>query len=99
MKFKTSSSVKIALYLSLRQNRIFGTPLLRDKIFGAVTRIRPETMSGPIKKLIGTVKTWLQGYMEEASSFLSSTVEEKTVMEDELWGKEVIACINTNTSL
>ena len=41
-------------------------------------------MSGPIRKLMGPVKTRLQCYVEEASSLLSSAVEEKTVMEDEL---------------
>ena len=37
-----------------------------------------STMSGSIGKLIGPAKTRLQRYVEEASSLLSSTVEEKT---------------------
>ena len=41
-------------------------------------------MSGSIRKLIGPAKTRLQRYVEEASSLPSSTVEEKTVTEDEL---------------
>ena len=56
-------------------------------------------MSGPIRKLIGPAKTRLQRYVEEASSLPSSTVEEKTVMEDELRVEEVIARINRNVSL
>ena len=55
-----------------------------NSFFGAVTRIRTDSMSGPIRKLIGPAKTRLQRYVEEASSLLSSTVEEKTVTEDEL---------------
>ena len=46
-------------------------------------------MSGPIRKLIGPAKTRLQHYVEEASSLPSSTVEEKTVTEDELQVEEV----------
>ena len=56
-------------------------------------------MSGPIRKLIGPAKMRVQCYVEEASSLLSSAVEEKTVMEDELRVEEVIACINTIISL
>ena len=41
-------------------------------------------------------KTRLQRYVEEVSSLPSSTVEEKTVTEDELRVEEVIARINTN---
>ena len=50
-------------------------------------------MSGPIRMLIGPAKMRLQRYVEEASSLLSSTVEEKTVTEDELQVEEVIACM------
>ena len=50
---------------------------LRNRSFGAVARIRLDTMSGPIGKLIGPAKTRLQRYVEEASSLPSSTVEEK----------------------
>ena len=53
-------------------------------------------MSGPIRKLIGPAKTRLQRYVEEASSLLSSRVEEKTLEEDEILVEE---CINTNVSL
>ena len=56
-------------------------------------------MSGPIRKLIGPAKTRLQCYVEEVSSLPSSTVEKKTVTEDELRVEEVIARINTNVSL
>ena len=56
-------------------------------------------MSGPIRKLIGPGKTRLQRYIEEASSLLSSRVEEKTLEEDEIRVEEVIARINTNVSL
>ena len=56
-------------------------------------------MSGPIRKLIGPAKTRLQRYVEEANTLLSSTVEEKTVMEDEPRVEEVITRINTNVSL
>ena len=61
-----------------------------NRSFGAVTRIRLDAMSGPIRKLIGRAKTRLQRYVEEASSLLSSTVEEKIVMEDKLRVEEVI---------
>ena len=57
-------------------------------------------MSGSIRKLIGSAKMRLQHYVEEASSLPSSTVEEKTVTEDELRVEKVIAAgINTNVSL
>ena len=56
-------------------------------------------MSGLIRKLIGPAKTRLQRYVEEASSLLSSGVEEKTLEEDEIRVEEVIARINTNVSL
>ena len=56
-------------------------------------------MSAPISKLIGPAKTRLQHYVEEASSLPSSTVEEKTVTEDELRVEEVIVRINKNVSL
>ena len=56
-------------------------------------------MSGPIRKLIGPAKTRLQRYVEEASSLLSSGVEEKTLEEDEILVEEIIARINTNVSL
>ena len=56
MKFETQNGVKIALYLPLRQKRIFRLPL-QNKIFGAATRIRPDIMSGMIRKLIGPAKT------------------------------------------
>ena len=64
---------------------------LSNRSFGAVTRIRLDAMSGPIRKLIGPAKTRLQRYVEEASSLPSSTVEEKFVTEDELRVEEVIA--------
>ena len=56
-------------------------------------------MSGPIRKLIGPVKTRLQRYVEEVSSLLLSRVEEKTLEDDEIQVEEVIACININVSL
>ena len=63
-------------------------------IFGAVTRIKADVMSGPIRKLIGPAKTRLQCYVEEASSLLSSGVEEKILEDVEIRVEEVIACIN-----
>ena len=56
-------------------------------------------MSGPIRKLVGPAKTRLQCYVEEASSILSTGVEEKTLEEDKILVEEVIARINTNVSL
>ena len=56
-------------------------------------------MSGPIRKLIGPVKTRLQCYVEEASSLLLSRVEEKTLEDDEIQVEEAIVCININVSL
>ena len=56
-------------------------------------------MSGPIRKLIGPAKTRLQRYAEEASSLLSSGVEERTLEDDEIRVEEVIARININVSL
>ena len=67
--------------------------------FGAVTRIGADVMSGPIRKLIGPAKTRLQHYVEEASSLLSSGVEEKILEDDEIRVEEVIARININVSL
>ena len=67
-------------------------------IFGAMTRIRADVMSGLIRKLIGPAKTRLQRYVEEASSLLSSGVEEK-ILEDDKIRVEVIARININVSL
>ena len=69
------------------------------KIFGAVTRIRANVMSGPIRKLIGPAKIRLQRYIEEAFSLLSSGVEERTLEDDEIRVEEVIARINTHVSL
>ena len=71
--------------LSLCDEREYlGLSPLPNRSFGAVTRIRLDAMSGPIRKLIGPAKTRLQRYVEEASSLPSSTVEEKIVTEDEL---------------
>ena len=58
-----------------------------------MTRIGADVMSGPIRKLIGPAKTRLQRYVEEASSLLSSGVEEKTLEDDEIRVEEVIARI------
>ena len=63
MKFETRSGCKLFF--------------LHNRSFGAVARIRLDTMSDPIGKLIGPAKTRLQRYVEEASSLPSSTVEEK----------------------
>ena len=73
MKFETRSDCKL-LSISLCDEREYLGLSLRNRSFGAVTRI----------KLIGPAKTRLQRYLEEASSLLSSTVGEKTLMEDEL---------------
>ena len=56
-------------------------------------------MSGLIRKLIGPAKTRLQRYAEEASSLLSSGVEERTLEDDKIRVEEVIARININVSL
>ena len=84
MKFETRSGVNRSLFLSVTKKNITLRLFLHDKIFGAVTRIRLNAMSGLIRKLIAPAKTQLQRYVEEVSSLLLSTVEEKTVMEDEL---------------
>ena len=76
MKFETQSGMKIALYLPMRQKNIWDSLSLCDIIFGAVTRIRPDTMYDLIRRLIGLAKMQVQRYMEEAFSHLSSTVEE-----------------------
>ena len=77
MKFETRSGCKL-LSISLCDEREYlGVSLRnRSRSFGAVARIRLDTMSGPIGKLIGPAKTRLQRYVEEASSLPSSTVEE-----------------------
>ena len=70
--------VNCSLSLSATKENIWESLSLRNRSFGAVARrIRLDTMSGPIGKLIGPAKTRLQRYAEEASSLLSSTVEEK----------------------
>ena len=68
MKFETRSGCKLLSISPLRRKRIFGSLSLRNRSFGAVARIRLDTMSGPIGKLIGPAKTRLQRYVEEASS-------------------------------
>ena len=82
-------AVNCSLSLSVTKENIWDS--LPNRSFGAVTRIRLDAMSGPIRKLIGPAKSRLQRYVEEASSLPSSTVEEKIVMEDELRVEEVIA--------
>ena len=72
-------AVNCSLSLSATKENIWESLSLRNRSFGAVARIRLDTMSGPIGKLIGPAKTRLQRYVEEASSLLSSTVEEKIV--------------------
>ena len=84
-------AVKCSLSLSATKENIWDSLSLPNRSFVAVTRIRLDAMSGPIRKLIGPAKTRLQHYVEEASSLLSSTVEEKIVTEDELRVEEVIA--------
>ena len=66
-----------ALSLSATKENIWESLSLRNRSFGAVARIRLDTISGPIGKLIGPAKMRLQRYVEEASSLPSSTVEEK----------------------
>ena len=80
MKFETRSGCKLLSISLCNEREYLGVSLslsLRNRSFGAVARIRFNTMSGPIGKLIGPAKTRLQRYMEEASSLPSSTVEEK----------------------
>ena len=76
MKFETRSGCKL-LSISLCDEREYLGLSLPNRSFGAMTRIRLDTMSGPIRKLIGPAKMRLQRYVEEASSLPSSTVEEK----------------------
>ena len=76
MKFETRSGCKL-LSISLCDEREYLGVSLRNRSFGAVARIRLDTMSGPIGKLVGPAKTRLQRYVVEASSLPSSTVEEK----------------------
>ena len=83
-------AVNCSLSLSATKGNIWDSLSLPNKSFGAVTKIRLDVMSGPIRKLIGPAKTQLQRYEEEASSLSSSTVEEKMVTEDELRVEEVI---------
>ena len=90
MKFETRSGCKL-LSISLCDEREYLGLSLPNRSFGAVTRIRLDAMSGPIRKLIGPAKTRLQRYVEEASSLPSSTIEEKIVTEYELRVEEVIA--------
>ena len=90
-------AVNCSLSLSVMKENIWDSLSLSlslslpNRSFGAVTRIRLDAMSGPIRKLIGPAKTRLQRYVEEASSLPSSTVEENIVMEDKLRVEEVIA--------
>ena len=101
MKFETRSGCKLLSIFLCDEREYFELSLssFHNRSVDAVTRIRLNAMSGPIKKLMGPAKTWLQLYVEEASSLPSSAVEEKTVTEDELRVEEVIARINTNVSL
>ena len=91
-------AVNCSLSLPATKENIWDSPSPQQKLC-AVARIRLDAMSGPMRKLIGPAKTRVQRYVEEASSLPSSTVEEKTVTEDELRVEEVIARINTNVSL
>ena len=84
-------AVNCSLSLSATKENIWDSLSLPYRSFGAMTRIRLDAMSGPIRKLIGPAKTRLQRYVEEASSLPLSTVEEKIVTEDELRVEEVIA--------
>ena len=72
-------AVNCSLSLSATKENIWGSLSLSatEALLGAVARIRLDTMSGPIGKLIGPAKTRLQRYVEEASSLSASTVEEK----------------------
>ena len=78
MKFETRSGCKL-LSISLCDEREYlGVSLSATEalVSWPVSGSTP-TMSGPIGKLIGSAKTRLQRYVEEASSLPSSTVEEK----------------------
>ena len=78
MKFETRSGFKLLSILLCDERGYLG---LSNRGFGVMTRIKLDAMSGPIRKLIGPAKTRLRRYVEETSSLLSSTVEEKTVTE------------------
>ena len=78
MKFETRSGCKLLSISLCNEREYLGVSLsLRNRSFGAVARIRLDTMSGLRGKLIGPAKTQLQRYVQEASSLPSSTVEEK----------------------
>ena len=68
-------AVNCSLSLSATKEYLGVSLSLRNRSFGAVTRIRLDAMSGPIRKLIGPAKMRLQRYEEESSSLPSSTVE------------------------
>ena len=70
-------AVNCSLSLSATKENIWESLSLRNRSFGAVARIRLDTMSD--RKLIDPAKTRLKRYVEEASSLPSSTVEEKIV--------------------
>ena len=94
MKFETQSGMKIALYLSVTKENTWDS--LCDKMFRAVIRIDQAWRHVWSDK----EADWpSESYVEEVSSLLSSTVDEKTVTMDELWVEEVIAHIDTNISL
>ena len=77
-------AVNCSLSLSATKKNIWDSLSPQQKLWCCdQDQARRWAMSRPIRKLIGPAKTRLQLYVEEASSFPSSTVEEKTVTEDE----------------
>ena len=58
-----------------------------------------DVMSGPLRRLIGPAKGRVQRYIGEASSILSSPIEERTIDDLEVQVEETIRHVNTNISL
>ena len=56
----------------------------------------PGKISGPIRNLIGLVKTRLQKYCDEAKKLLSFPAQEETVDGDELLAEELTERMNIN---
>ena len=85
-------AVNCSLHLSATKENIWES-LSPQQNFGAIARIRFDTMSGPIGKLIGPAKTRLQRYVEKRLH------SHRLQLKKRLRVEEVIARINTNVSL
>ena len=56
-------------------------------------------MSGLIHKLLGPAKARLQGYLEDAEKFLTSTINEEDVGDEEATIEEYVEHINNNVTI